>query len=181
MANKIVFEASVPNGPLRQGEVISGLTEFIYDPVTEDVDAESHSFCIIASQDCDLLRDYEARRDGEESTIRSVLFLKVDSKEEARNTINSPTWNKVRHNTTDRWHVLEHAEPAQDLAGKGLPPLVVDFRKFFSMPPGEVYRQLEAAEDALRRSVLLSPYREHLQMRMMTYMARVALDRDHVV
>jgi len=48
-------------GELRQSEIISDLTQFTYDSVSQDVVETSHSYAILLSQDCDLLRDNEDR------------------------------------------------------------------------------------------------------------------------
>jgi hypothetical protein len=182
MANEIIFQASVPNTQLRQGEVISNFTEYVYDPVAEEVDAINHPFCVVASQECDLARDYEARQDQRESSVKSILLLMAAPVEQARNAVGpSNIWKRAKQNDDERWHVLEAAGVELDQLSQGVPALVIDFRKFFTVPPAEIYRQLADPKAAVRRCLLLSPYREHLQTRAMAYLGRVALDRDHEV
>ena len=47
---------------LRQGEIISGLAQYFYDPKNSEVERIVHPFSVILSQDCDLLRDFESRK-----------------------------------------------------------------------------------------------------------------------
>ncbi len=177
MANEIVFQASILGEQLHQGEVISNLAEYVYDSALEDVSAQTHPYCVIASQECDLARDFEERAQKRETSVRSVLIFPAYA--EPRDAgLKADTWRQAKKNMLDRWHVLEGAQPDQDQVGEGLSALVMDFRDFFCMPPVEIYRQLDAGT-ASRRAMLLSPYREHLQSRAMTYLGRVALYRDH--
>ena len=181
MANEVVFEPSLLASPLRQGEILSDLSQFVYDPEREEVDQIPHSFCVVASQDCDLTRDFNARKEGGEGA-HSNLLLVASPVEEARNAVGpSHIWKQARQNSLERWQVLEPAVGAQDLQGEGFSSLVIDFRRFFSINPLEIYRQLLGNNEARRRSVLLSPYREHVQSRAAAFWSRVALEREHNV
>jgi hypothetical protein len=168
---------------LRQGEIISDLTYYFYDSEAAQTKALTFPLSIIVSQDCDLLADFNARQNGSESQIRSVLLFEVDMFEEAKDGLEkgSQAKKKVRQNQTERYHFLEGAPKEFDTLGVGLPDLLIDFRRFFTLPPVEVYRQTKEGGGAKRRTRLEMPYREHLQTRMAFYLQRVGLPRPHGV
>jgi hypothetical protein len=87
-------------------------------------------------------------------------------------------WKPVGQNKSDRYHFLQAVPSELDLAGEGLPALVVDFKRFFTLPATEIERQIANGE-ARRRCRLLSPYREHLQSRIAFYLQRVGLPEPH--
>lgn len=176
-----IFAKSVVGGPLRQGEILSDAIQYVFDPNTKQVTGKRHRYSIIASQDCDLERDWQDQAAGAESSINSILiFLARDASERQAIVGSSTLWNPAKKNSSERFHVLESCPPEEDLTGLGVPALIIDFRRFFSVTPEQFYHQLQAGL-TLRRAVLRPPYREHLQTRAIGYLGRVALDKAHDV
>ena len=135
-----------------------------------------HEFCIILSQDCDLLRDYELRKNGAMPALNGVLIYEAASLDQFRDKINnSGIWKNIRINTHERYHLLEGVPAEHDVARRGLPSLGIDFRRFFTMPAEEIERQCARPDGAKRRCRIEAPYREHLQARAASYLQRVML------
>ncbi len=89
-------------------------------------------------------------------------------------------FKRIRQNKDDRYHFLEAIPPELDRQRQGLPQLIVDFRKYFTLPSDEIFRQCSFSKNpAMRRCRLEMPYREHLQSRAAFYLQRVMLPLDH--
>lgn len=135
-----------------------------------------HYFAIILSQGCDLLWDYEAAAKGESAELNGVLVYELEPAEKARAKIKGKDiWKRIRQNKDERYHFLEAAPAALDLCREGLPDLMLDFKRCFSLPAKEIYRQTAQPNAAKRRCRLEMPYREHLQ----GYLQRVTLLLPH--
>jgi hypothetical protein len=138
---------------------------------------------MILTQDCDLEQDFRARagQTGADKLIPSILFSEVVTAEELRGSagINSTIWPRVRMNKDERYHFLQKVEQVDDAFGQGLPELGIDFKRYFTLQTGEVYRRIELGE-AQRRCALVNPYLEHLTSRFAYFLSRVALPQDHV-
>jgi hypothetical protein len=178
--------------PLQQGEFISGLVQTIVnfrqllagETVVDDL---LHPFVIIVTQSCDLEWDFSARaRGGEGDKLLPSIFVcealdagEVKGRRNARGEIvnNSKIWERIKGNKEERFHFFERVPPQDDLQAHGLPEIVVDFKRYFSVPTDELYWRLEA--EAKRRTRLKSPYLEHFVSRFFYYQARVALPRPH--
>lgn len=170
------------SGELRQAEILSGLTEYSFDPETGEVDYEMHQFCVVLSQDCDLLRDFEDRQQEKPSPLNGILIFLARPATDIRDMVKGGDIRKrIIQNNDERYHVLEATPPEHDALSEGLPALVIDFRRFFTLTAKSVYFQCAQPEGAKRRSILATPYREHLQSRLAFYMARVALPTPHQV
>ncbi len=170
---------------LRQSEIISNLTQPIYVPEQGEVPAgtsfRSHNFVVILSQDCDLLRDYEARFGDGQEILNEVLVCELEDAGtlRKRSGINSTLWKHIQPNNHERFHYLEPVPREADLGGVGIAELLLDFRRYFSLPAQEIERQLALSNGARRRCRLESPYREHLQTRYGFYSQRVGLPAPH--
>jgi hypothetical protein len=57
--------------------------------------------------------------------------------------------------------------------------MMLDFKRCFSLPAKEIYRQTALPDGAKRRCRLEMPYREHLQSRAAFYLQRVTLLLPH--
>ncbi len=159
-----IYSSSATQKEFRQGEIVTNLLQYVFNASSGRVIARKQRYCVIASQDCDLLRDWEDRENGENSSINSILIYPASPAEERSVVVgNSPLWKRAKSNTDERFHVLEECPGDVDLQTEGLPPLIVDFRKFFSGTPDQLYRQVEAG-DAKRRCILNSPYRDHFRV-----------------
>lgn len=186
-----IFENAPSTGPLRQGEIVSNLVQIAI--VLESIGSNEiavnnvvHPFAIVVSQDCDLEWDWDWRKSkGEREGIAaklmsSVLFCEVETAVDARNSpgINSNAWNLIRTNRDIRYQFLQKVEPDYDLLSKGLPEMVVDFKRYFAIPVNEVYARFEMGE-LQRRCCFRAPYLQHLATRFYYYQYRVALPSPH--
>jgi hypothetical protein len=63
---------------LRQAEIIAGLTQYEVNSDTGEAPNVSHEYCIILSKDCDLLRDYEHRRDAGQAVLNGILIYEAE-------------------------------------------------------------------------------------------------------
>jgi hypothetical protein len=174
------YEFDTEPRELRQAELISGLIQWDYDPdggEQGNVRRLKHGFAVIVSQDCDLLRYFEAQPPIKEAVLNGILILEArlaDDAAKAATKLNSAEWRTARQNKNERYHFLPECPPVLDRLKQGFPALFIDFRRFFSMTPKELDRQCEAAT-ANRRCRLRSPYREQLQSRLAYYLQRVAI------
>jgi hypothetical protein len=179
--------AAVPDGSrLRQGELLTDLVQFTLDLATIGQEQPgffrtTHPFAIIVSQDCDLEQDFHLRTQDKASVKRlpSVLFTQAFAAAELRPTVGgSDIWKRVVQNKDERYHYLQMVEPTCDSQKAGLPALVADFKRYFTLPTEEVYHKLEIGE-VKRRCVLTSPYLEHVAIRFGFFLSRVALPQEH--
>lgn len=173
-----VYTSQFIDAELRQAEIISGLTQYEVNSETGLAPNLVHDFCIILSQDCDLLRDYEDRRDSKPVSLNGVLLYEAETIDGFRTKFNSGLWKPIRNNVDERYHLLERVPVEHDLAAKGIPGLGIDFRRYFTMPSEEIERQCRSGV-AVRRCRLREPYREHLQARAASYFQRVMLPLRH--
>ncbi len=182
-----VVSTAGANDPLRQGEICSELIQvhLAVDTVglaESAVEQKVHPYAVILTQDCDLEQDFKARhgQNKPDKMIPNLLFCEIVTAEQLRGTtgITSELWKRIRQNKDERYHFLQKVEPGDDAAGKGLPELGMDFKRYFTLPTEEVYKRIEIGE-AKRRCVLVSPYLEHLSTRFAAFLSRVALPQDH--
>lgn len=166
---------------VRQSEILTGLTQYVYDPVSGDVEAIPHGYVIIATQDCDLLWDYEAHLANKPLPLNGVLIYGADPAAVARAKISggSDIWRRVIANNDVRYHFLEKIPITCDAIGEGLPPLVIDFKRCFTVSHREILRQCGTEGVTKRRCRLHTPYREHFQCRLAYYIQRVMLPEQH--
>jgi hypothetical protein len=180
-----VYSAEGLDHQLRQSEIISNLVQPIFVPEQGEKPAGTmfrrHNFVVILSQDCDLLRDYESRVRGGEEILNEVLVYELEEAVTLRKraALNSTLWKQIQPNNHERFHYLEPVPKETDLQCVGLPELLMDFRRYFSLPGREIERQLGLPSGARRRCRLEMPYREHLQTRYAFYCQRVGLPVPH--
>ncbi len=182
---------------LRQGEILSDLvqiqinlesikisendTNYLANPIV-------HPYAIIVSQDCDLDRDFHFRfhsRGKKRHRLPSVLFCEVMDAEELvhgernKNIFQSSTVRRNFQNNDDyRFHFIQAIPKQFDAIGQGLPELGMEFKRYFSIPTGEVYRRIELAHTQ-RRCRLQSPYLEHFCDRFHYFNNRIALPEQY--
>ncbi len=183
---------SSESGALRQGEVVSGVVQFRIDP--DNLDAalaggraeilqEEHPFAIVVTQDCDLDWDHRTRQEHVGTTsaklLPNVLMCELKDASEAPRQpgMKALPWTRIVQNKEERYQFLQAVTPDEDAQGIGLPELLIDFKRYFTIPTDEVYGQLERR--ARRRCVLMSPYLEHLATRFHYFQYRVALPGQH--
>jgi hypothetical protein len=177
-----IYDLVASGEQLHQAEIITGIIQYLYDSRDNSVRAISHDYCVVGSQECDLARDFEARESKRPSPLDGILLYVATSAVDARATIGGrDIWKPLIQNKNERYHALEEVPGPADFAKAGVPPLIVDFRRFYTITSDELHWQIDGMKTALRRTRLAVPYREHLQGRAAAYLARVALDRDHDV
>lgn len=173
-----------PNAELRQSEILSNITYSFLEPSSDDsgrMDMRSGtlSYVIVLTPDCDLLQDFRDRRDKRASKLFNVLMFGAEEAGQAKDRIgyNTKEWKHVQQNVFDQFYYLTAIKADTDLRGRGMPDLVIDFKRYFTLPSGEIYRQCALAEPdkAFRRCRLTDLWREDLQRRAMSYMQRVGL------
>jgi len=165
---------------LRQGEILTGVVQYIYDPTKEGFDIIERPYVVILTQDCDLLWDFEARTKGEDRDLIGVLLYEAEPARNVRTTIGGrDIWKRIIQNKDERYHLLEEVPSQFDAHNEGLPALVIDFKRYFTLEPDEVYRQCLTGNGAKRRCRVETPYREHLQTRAASYLQRVTLPEPH--
>lgn len=171
---------------LSQGEILSGLVRFKLDLTSIGAGTQryiriEYPYVVVLSQACDLTQDYTAREEHKPPfPLPDVLFCHLPTAEELRATtgINSAIWERVRKNKDERYHFLERIPAEQDGAGTGIPELTIDFKRYFTVPTDEVYQSLKLGITQ-RRSILCSPYLEHLSSRFGYFLSRIGLPFDH--
>lgn len=178
--------------PLRQGEILARVVVLRVDPATlgtDDLQIERVEipFALILTQDCDLEQDYSVRfgrsGSGTDKLLPGILLTEVNTAEDTFARIaagNQKQWNRlaIQSNRNPRFHFLQRVESGCDRLNEGLPELTIDFKRYFTIPPDELYRRVELGE-AVRRCALVSPYLEHLGQRFAAYLSRVGLPTDH--
>ncbi len=176
---------------LRQGEILSDLVHARLalssvgtdEPVIEEF---THPFALLLTQDCDLEQDFAVRQAGKASDklLPCLLFCEVTTAAETLARVAEGSKNRwkglnISQNKNERFHFFQKVDPACDARQIGLEELVIDFKRSFALPTAEVYRRIEL-DQARRRSILCSPYLEHLSSRFAYYLSRVALPLDHM-
>lgn len=177
-----MYLACDPASPLRQAEVLSDVIQYVYDPATEETVGNLHKYAVVASQECDLLRAHEVLGTDIPMPISGVLLFPASPSDAGRKeaNLNNTLWNPTRRNANDRYQVLQACPAGSDALGEGLPNLLVDFRRFFTLTFEQLRFQIEQNQSR-RRAYLIPPYRDHLQTRAANYFARIPLDPPHDV
>jgi hypothetical protein len=144
---------------------------------------EIYPLAIVLSQACDLEQDYRNRSANKRSRLTEILFCPIETAQEIRNRegeerIVTEQWKQIKNNKAERFHFLETIPAEYDCENAGFPELCIDFKSYFTMPTSEVYHRIQLKE-AKRRTVLQSPYLEHLSRRFANYLSRIGLPRDH--
>jgi hypothetical protein len=134
---------------------------------------------IVVSQSCDLEWDFDARQSNDrepDKILPSVMLCEaltaheVKSRKNLKGDVinNSKLWDPLKKNKDERFHFFEEVPSFEDTLGEGLPELVVDFKRYFSMPTSELYWKLKP------------PYLEHFATRFFQFQSRVATPRQHL-
>lgn len=184
-----VYIPSVLQGRLWQGEILSELVQVKLALHSLAAGAEQvneyieHPFVIVLSQDCDLVQDYERRQQGA-GNLPNILFCDIHCADDyhailrEQEAFGSRDWRRIEQNQNERFQFLQRVNANEDALGIGLPPLVLDFRMYFTIPTDEVYERLRL--NTRRRCRLNTPFVEHLAHRFCSFQSRVALPADHM-
>ena len=163
-----------------------------------------YPYALILSQDCDMEWDQKNRRalanateppsrsdareawDAANRKLRAklmagVLFCAAEDEatvKAAAAQVGQP-WKFAMSNQHERFHLLRGSESSTDAQGTGFPPLVLDFKRFFTLPADELAARVVLADGAsgraTRRAFLASPFLEEVSARFYTYQSRVAV------
>lgn len=182
---------------LRQGEVLSNAVELqiVLGSIAETASESTyeaypikHPFVIIVSQDCDLEQDFNFRFRNigrQRHELPSVLFCQaMQAKEFVKNPRHSSIFGSktnLRHfqnNDDYRFHFIQAIPEEFDTLGRGLPELGIEFKRYFSLPTGEVYHRIKL-DHTQRRCRLKSPYLEHFCNRFHHFNNRIALPEQY--
>ncbi len=184
MSTTPIYRRAPVGDCLCHGEVLSGLVRFRRDPAKIEEPELSvlrveYPYVLVLSQSCDLLQDFNGRRD-DKPQLPEVLFCHVPTADDLRKACGgSDIWKRIKQNKDERYHFLEKIAPEHDSCKEGVPELSVDFKRYFTLPTDEVYRLLEL-QSAMRRAVLCTPFLEHLSSRFAYFLGRIALPREHI-
>jgi hypothetical protein len=174
---------SDPSRELRQGEII---TQLKYHTVLEnqkdvqklDLYTEEFSYAIILSPECDLLQDFKSNHSSVEKCL-NVLFLPMEEADVARKRWkkNSAEWRPMAANQWSQFYYLSGLSAEFDALGQSLPNLLVDFKRYFTLPSVEIYRQCRQSgtAKASRRCRLNDMWREDFRHRALSYMGRIGV------
>jgi hypothetical protein len=179
-----VYQRSDLAGPLRQAEIVSGLSRAFLNLealATGElrVDLETYRFAVVVNQDCDLEQDHAARALGSaDKLLPSVLFLPAVPFEDLRAALDRDIWRRIAKNKDERYQFLQRVVAEDDAQNEGLPALGIDFKRCFTIPTDELLFRFREA-NAWRRTRLTTPWAEQLSSRFAYYYARVALPADH--
>ena len=191
----MIYAKSNLEKALRQGELLSNVAQYLVNVDATDTDSVTfrervHELAFVLSQDCDLDWDFNSRKNDSlaDRRIPSVLFCKAQlatvtartivNEEGSRDTKKSRIWNRVKINKDERYQFFSTIPADVDLQGEGINELVVDFKRYFTVPTDELYRRIAEGETQ-RRCRLNSPYLEHLSSRFAYFLSRVALPEDY--
>lgn len=195
------FAPSPTDGVFRQGEILSDLVQvhlsadsLIPTPTDVSLEEKVHPYSLILTQDCDLDWDFKARAvpmgqeqdqdraEREENRRQSklvpnILLCELTTAEVLRPRLaGGDVLRRIKAYQDERYHYLPAIPPSNDRAGEGLPELVADFKRVFSIPTVELYLRL--ALGLRRRALIQSPFLQHLSSRFGYFCSRVALPED---
>lgn len=193
MRKQPIYQPSVKNTSLRQGEILTNVVQYrptvngssqLLEEITFDMIV--HPYAIVVTQDCDLDWDYRAREENRGPStklLNSVILCEIDTAKgvraiEDKGTMNSNEWNLVKTQRHERYYFFEKIPVECELGQIGLPELTADFKKIFGIDSADLYRQIDS-DRAKRRALLTSPYLEHFSRRYYSFHGRVALPAQY--
>jgi len=176
-----IYTPVTTNLPLQQGELLTNIFQYqvSLDSVGSDelsIEIKTHPYAIILSQACDL--DLDRKNPDKPQRLPNILLCEVEEAAVLRPKTDSRTWDRIKINKDERYHFLQAVPPELDIQAKGLPELGLDFKRYFSIPQNELYKQISLGI-VQRRTTLQSPYLEHLSSRYAAYLSRIGLPFDH--
>jgi hypothetical protein len=170
---------------IRQGEILKNIRYHFFeqnqtDPNLTDVSSYQLSYAVVATPDCDLLQDFKARKTNQSGSLFSVLLFGAGDSDNAkqRTGFGSKIWKGVLQNQMDQFHFLDRKGMASKSMEDTAQGLAVDFKRYFTLSPQELYGQFRNSETSSRCERLCrldDLWREDFQRRAMSYMQRVAL------
>jgi hypothetical protein len=174
---------------LRYGEIISNVPQaYLAAESVKPTDSGDQSFvvsfkihplAVVVSQDCDLEQEFKARtKEAIATSLPNILFCEVFEAEAQRQRLKKEdVWRRIFQNQDQRYQYLRAVSQDEDLSKQGIPAMIVDFKRYFTIPTAELYSRLSL--DTKRRCQLDGPYAQHLVSRFFNYQSRVGLPVDH--
>ena len=190
-----IYAACAPDERYFQGEILSGVVDrrahSLGAPAPGEEEAfeivgEIYPFVVIVTQDCDLEQhdraskatDWEPARRANAS-LTHFLVVVAEPWEEVKTRLGSTKQReRIPQNKDDRYQFLAGVPVERDAASAGVPDLLLDFKRVFSVPSASLTQRIAFGETK-RRAHLLTPYVEHLGVRYGHYSQRVGLEVDH--
>lgn len=184
------------DGELRQGEIVTGLlhsaltgeslVQYMTSGATTDnkTSVLQYEYAVVVTQDCDLEQDFKIRVTGgtSDKLLQHILLCEAalaDGFHEDPALKSREIRKHFANNKLERYQYLSVVDASVDSEKKGIPPLGLDFKRYFTIPTELVYLQLR--NGAKRRARLNVPFAEHLSDRFFAYHARIALPVPHYV
>jgi hypothetical protein len=187
-----MFTPSPTSGAFHQGEILSDVIQVQIDvenlnSQSEEIELDEriHPQAIILTQDCDLDKDFKAREQKEIGntlqfkSVPNVLLCELIPSDTLRGQMRqtggggSKEWTRIIENREFRYHSFPAVLPKDDRVEEGLPALVADFKRVFTVPTEELY--LRVQQTTRRRSFLNDLFVQDLGCRFGYYCLRVAL------
>jgi hypothetical protein len=173
------------NDALRQGEILHDLTYYgvgfdAENQQTPFLASGDISYAVIMTPDCDLWQDFRSTSNDKDSKLFSILLFGAEESSQVKQRLNynKAVWDRVENNQLEQFQFLDEIAPGDGIVPGGTPKLVIDFKRYFTLPTKEIYRQLRFPNDVRpcqRLCRLTDLWRENLQRRAMSYMQRVGL------
>ena len=174
-----IYTAADLQAELRQGEILSDVYEARFDENLDSFVEIKRDFVVVASQDCDLYQDYNRFLQKKSEQLLGVLLYEGKKADAAQSEAGgSDLWKPISQNKNERFHLFEQVDPEFDLLTTGVPALVIDFKRVFTLPYVELRRQISQFRTN-RRTRLVSPYLEHFAVRVSAYYQRVGVPTPH--
>lgn len=164
---------------VRQGEILSQVPDIVVNPGTTDVSIVKRTYATIITPDCDIERQWEALQSQKKPQLTSLHFL-MGWPSADRNVFPKSVWGKIKKTDHSSIQAIGSCIAEHDLLDEGIPSLSFNFRHLFSIPAELIYAGIRDGT-ILRRTQLLSPYRDHLVQRFCAYFGRVPLDENHTL
>jgi len=184
-----VFAPSSQGGPFRQGEILSDVVQvrLLVESLTADQDAElefeeeTHPFVVVLTQDCDLDWDFTSRASETDENKRqnklvpNILLGELFPESVIRPRIGR-NLDRVKSKQEFRYHYIPAVPLECDLAGEGIEPLIVDFKRVLTVPCEEIYHRLNFG--IRRRTLIQGLHMQDLSNRFAHYASRVGLPEE---
>jgi hypothetical protein len=176
-----------PANRIVQGDILRDFGVPIVEPSEDGQEAtvkrRTLPYAVVVSQDCDLDRDYENRKDGltknHDKYLMYILLCQAYLPEEFRlgthlgkidmrmETYKSDRFGPIKKNQVERYHFLPGDPMCQ------VPDLVMDFKHYLSIQNEIVYGQLSTCYLATLKQL----FREDLSARFAHYLCRIGLPK----
>ena len=184
------YTPSTKSGALRQGELLCDVVSYIVDIDSKSASPVTYKYLMVVSQDCELDQHFRnlPQNDSSPSDHPFTLFVlgmsavDFDEYRKSEGHVRGDVWKQLRKNLHPRYQFLDSADASKSSKDESIPELVLDFKKIIAIPSSQLYLQNSDHEWELRYdriSELLSPYKENLQQRFVSFLGRVGLDLPH--